>query len=153
MMRNLSQKFNREKKLDELEALNDLKGDETEAAEESEEWTASVDRGALVYINNAAYQVLCAIEYSMRRRMHMGKTREMNELFRQSLSAEVKEDDDVQFHWVMLSCGMEEEVSESLLENIITIRGFSFASSVLERYKKENKKGTQKAKTLRQSIK
>lgn len=87
----------------------------------------------------------------------MGKTREMNELFRQSLSAEVKEDDDVQFHWVMVSCGMEEEVSESLLENIIylyiTIRGFSFASSVLERYKKENKKGTQKAKTLRQSIK
>ena len=37
MVRNLSQKFTREKE-DELEALKDLRGDEMEEAEESEEW-------------------------------------------------------------------------------------------------------------------
>ena len=59
----------------------------------------------------------------------------------------------------MLSSSKEEEVSHNniILDNMIylyiTVRGFSFASSVLERYKREAKKGTQKAKTLRQSTK
>ena len=157
MVRNLTQKFVREKKKDELEALKDLRGDETEEAEESEEWTASIDRGALVYISNVAHQFLCAIEYCMRRHMQVDKSREMSDTFRQDLSTRVLEDDDVRFHWVIVSCGMEDDISESLLESIIylyiTIRGFSFASAILERYKREIKKGTQKAKTLRQSIK
>lgn len=156
-MRTLSQKFKRNKKKDELQALKELYGDDTEVAEESEEWTASVDRGALVYVNNTAYQFLSAVEYCLRRHMHVDKTRDMSNTFRQELSSKIKEDDDVQFHWVMLACRMEEEVSENILDSIvylyITVRGFSFASSVLERYKKETKKGTQKAKTLRQSTK
>ena len=145
MVRNLSQKFTREKKEDELEALKDLRGDEMEEAEESEEWTASIDRGALVYISNAAHQFLCAVEYCMRRHMQVDKTREMSDTFRKDLSTRILEDDDVQFHWVIVSCGMEEDVSESLLESIIYL--------YIERYKREIKKGTQKAKTLRQSIK
>ena len=157
MMRTLSQKFKRNKKKDELQALKELYGDDTEVAEESEEWTASVDRGALVYVNNTAYQFLSAVEYCLRRHMHVDKTRDMSNTFRQELSSKIKEDDDVQFHWLMLACRMEEEVSENILDSIvylyITVRGFSFASSVLERYKKETKKGTQKAKTLRQSTK
>ena len=157
MTTTLSHKFKREKKKYELEALKELSGDETEVAEESEEWTASVDRGGLAYINNTAHQFLCAVEYSMRRHMHTDNMREMNDTFRQELSTEIKEDDDVQFHWIMLSSSMEEEVSHNVLDSIIylyiTVRGFSFASSVLERYKREAKKGTQKAKTLRQSTK
>lgn len=157
MVRNLSQKFTREKKEDELEALKDLRGDETKEAEESEEWTASIDRGALVYISNAAHQFLCAVEYCMRQHMQVNKTRDMSDTFRQDMSTRILDDDDVRFHWVIVSCGMEDDISERLLESIIylyiTIRGFSFASAILERYKSETKKGTQKAKTLRQSIK
>ena len=66
MMTTLPHKFKREKKKYELETLKELSGDETEVAEESEEWTASVDRGGLAYINNTAHQFLCAVEYSMR---------------------------------------------------------------------------------------
>ena len=106
---------------------------------------------------NNAFQFLSAVEYCLRSHMHIDKTRDMDDTFRQQLSAEIKEDNDVQFQWVMLSCGMEEEVSDNVLDGIIylyvTVRGFSFASSILERYKKEERKGTQKAKTLRQSIK
>ena len=84
--------------------------------------------------------------------MHTDNMREMNNTFRQELSTEIKKDDDVQFHWIMLSSSMEEEVSHNVLDSIIylyiTVRGFSFASSVLERYKREAKKGTQKAKHL-----
>ena len=90
--------------------------------------------------------------------MHTDKTRDMDNTFREQVSTEIiKEDDDVQFQWVMVPCGMEEEVSNNILESIIdlyvTVRGFSFASSILERYKKAEKKATQKAKTLRQSTK
>ena len=89
--------------------------------------------------------------------MYMDNMREMNNTFRQELSTEIKEDDDVQFHWIMLSSSMEEEVSHNILDSMIylyiTVRGFSFVSSVLERYKREAKKGTQKVKTLRQSTK
>jgi hypothetical protein len=45
MVTTLSHKFKREKtKKCELEALQELRGDETELAEESEEWSTSVDR-------------------------------------------------------------------------------------------------------------
>ena len=90
-------------------------------AEESEEWTASVDRGGLAYINNTAHQFLCAVEYSMRRHMHTDNMREMNDTFRQELSTEIKEDDDVQFHWIMLSSSMEEGVSHNVLDSIISL--------------------------------
>ena len=35
-----------------------------------------------LYINNTAHQFLCAMEYSMRRHMHMDNMREMNDTFR-----------------------------------------------------------------------
>ena len=44
MMTTLSHKFKRENKQYESEALKELRGDETEVAEESEEWTASQRR-------------------------------------------------------------------------------------------------------------
>ena len=90
-------------------------------AEESEEWTASVDRGGLVCINNNAFQFLSAIGYRLRSHTHIDKTRDMDDTFREQVSTEIKEDDDVQFQWVMLSCGMEEEVSNNVLESIIDL--------------------------------
>ena len=38
------------------------------------------------------------------------KTRDLDDTFREQVLTEIKEDDDVQFQWVMLSCGMGEEV-------------------------------------------
>ena len=40
------------------EAIDTLKGDENEEPDKSEEWTGSVDRGGLVYVNNATHQFL-----------------------------------------------------------------------------------------------
>ena len=80
----------------------------------------------------------------------------MDDTFRQQVLTEIKEDDDVQFQWIMLPCGMD-EVSDNVLDCIIylyiTLRGFSFTSSILEIREEKKKKGTQKAKTLRLSTK
>lgn len=51
---------------------------------------------------------------------------------------------------------MSQESSEKLLQLLIkkwiTIRGFLFAMSTMEMYKKDTKKGTQKAKALRREV-
>ena len=52
----------------------------------------------------------------------------------------------VQLNWTQASSEMHEE--SVILEQIVTIRGFSFPKSILEKYKRETKKGTQKAKPL-----
>ena len=84
--------------------------------------------------------------------MQVDKTREMSDTFRKDLSTRIVEDDDVQFHWVIVSCGMEEDISESLLESIIylyiTIRGFSFASAILERYERNKERNPEGKNTL-----
>ena len=79
----------------------------------------------------------------------------MDNTFRSKLTKMVTEDDDVQFSWTIAASSMEEDIVDRAFEVIlnlyITIRGFSFAASILEMYKQETKKGTQKKKTLRQS--
>ena len=60
----------------------------------------------------------------------------------------VTDDDDVQFSWTIVEASMEDDTVDQAFEMIvnvyITIRGFSFAASILEMYKQGMKKGTQK---------
>ena len=80
----------------------------------------------------------------------------MNETFWEKVATETQNDNDVQFYWCLLSSNMDQKCSEKLLELLInkyiTVRGFSFAKSAMERYKGDTKKGTQKAKALRRTV-
>ncbi len=51
--------------------------------------------------------------------MHMDNMQEINNTFRQDWSTELKEDDDVQFHWILLSSRMEEEVSHYIIDSTV----------------------------------
>ena len=138
------------------EAIDTLKGDENEEPDKSEEWTGSVDRGGLVYVNTATHQFLSALEYSLRKHLTISNAHNMDNNFRAALVENISHDDDVTFHWIIASANVEEDVVNSLFDRIVklyvTIRGFSFASSIMEMYKNEGKKGTQKKKTLRQTL-
>lgn len=157
ILRSLSTKAEKEKDSLLAEAIQDLKGDDNELPSESEEWTGSVDRGGLTYISDATHQFLSAVEYSLRRYLSTSTAHLMNDEFRSTLTKNVVDDDDVSFHWSIASASVEDDVVERLLEGVvklyITVRGFSFAGSVLEMYKKEGKTATQKKKTLRQLTK
>ena len=64
---------------------------------------------------------------------------------------------DVQFYWFLLSSDIDQEkANKELLLMIvdlwITIRGFSFAKSVLEQYKQLHALKISKAKALRKTI-
>ncbi len=64
--------------------------------------------------------------------------------------------EDVRFQWSMFCGSAENDDEKALLEMIVnlyvTIRGFSFASSCIERFKKENEKLLQKGKGIRKEV-
>ena len=108
MVNTLSHKFKRENMKYEVEALQEMRGEET-----SGRGIRGVDSKC------GQRKCLCTMEYSMRQHMHMDNMWEMNDTFRQDLSTEIKEDDDVQFHWIILSSSKEEAVSQNILDSTI----------------------------------
>lgn len=69
----------------------------------------------------------------------------------------VLEDDDVQFHWTLISQDIEsDDEAQELLHEIIhlwiNIRGFSIASVWIETYKQATKQTTQKSTGLRKHL-
>lgn len=143
---------------DVIVALNDLVDDKCdEEAEESEEWLGMIDRGGLIYINNATFQFLKSIEYTLRMdTMNIEKAHTMDDACRSKMRKAVESDDDVQFNWMLVAVDMDDEIEEKVFDLIvdkwITIRGFSFANSMLEMYKRQAKQGTQKSKRLRHDV-
>ena len=80
----------------------------------------------------------------------------MTEGVRKDLRDTIIADEDVAFHWCMLTAGVEEAKGVVLLGMItdlyITIRGFSFSKSLMEMYKQDVKKCTRKYRSLRQKL-
>ena len=72
---------------------------------------------------------------------------------------ELSTNEDVLFYWLIVGEDFEEDderVHTELLRRIkelfVIIRGFSYTSGWLEKYKQRNKKGMQKSKSLRKRI-
>ena len=117
-------------------------------------WTNAIDRGGLVKITPEAYQIFLAIECCVRHYLTIKEASKMADSYKSYLTNMLVNDDDVLFHWCI--AGFEKDENARCLQHIvnkwITIRGFSFASSLMEMYKQENKKGTGKSKSLRTKL-
>lgn len=140
--------------------LQDLKelcneDDDMEPAE-SEEWLCSIDRGGLIRVTEDMYQALLAIECITKTFYQKSLAHKMDDSYKEKVIDGVIDASEVQLKWTLASSSMQEENRELILEQIVTqwvtIRGFSFTKSILEKYKKETKKGTQKAKPLRATL-
>ena len=68
-------------------------------------------------------------------------THMMNNKFRDAVTQDTIKDDDMLFYWCISSASMSQDCADKLLKNIvnkwITIRGFSFAKTMLKIYNKE----------------
>ena len=131
-----------------LDVLDD--GDEEHA--DSEDWIELIDRGGLTRINEIAFQVFLAMEIELRK--HLNSQCVPN--FKTDITKKVLENEDVAFYWSILSTDWEEHDSQALLELVvnmfITIRGFSYASAWVEKYKTASAKSLQKSKGLRKTL-
>ena len=116
---------------------------------ESIKWTQLLDRGGLIHISDVCY-------YNMELGFRQNFTITSTETLKTTIPDKVLQNEDLQFYWSLVSVNWSDEVSTALLHMIvnqwITVRGFSSASAFIEMYKKTNKKTFQKSKGLRKSL-
>ena len=117
----------------------------------SNEWIKLIDRGGLVHVTEECHQLFVSIELITRHHIHVANVQSMDEQFREHLFNMITVDDDVLFNWMMTGAE-DEEVFNEMVKLWITIRGHSFAKSVMEKYKKKSKKITSKSKGLRTTL-
>ena len=133
-----------------------LEEDGESSASASTHWIDAIDRGGLWHVKEGTYMLFSAMEEEIRCHFHASKVQEMTEGCKGAITHSVLANDDVLFHWCLLSYETDDEDATELLHMLvdlwITIQGFSFASSWLELYKREKKKGIQRSKPLRKDI-
>jgi threonine/homoserine/homoserine lactone efflux protein len=82
---------------------------------------------------------------------------ESADVFKEEVVTKIANNDEVQWHWTLISqCIDSEADAVELLHQIVllwvTIRGFSLAATWLEVYKKEAKKTTKQTTSLRREL-
>ena len=141
-------------KNDMLMCLVDMGGDEMDDGG-TEDWVNAIDRGGLWHVNDQTYNVFVAIEEVVRTYLHPAAATKVNDS-KKIIIDSILGDEDVQFQWCMITTALEEAVSQELLLEIstlfVTVRGFAFASSCVETYKKLSKKTLQKGKGIRKQL-
>ena len=135
-----------------LLCLLDLLDDGDEVHSDTEEWLDLIDRGGLTRVNDVAFQAFLAMELELRKHLHLCPTPN----FKTHVLTKIVESDDLAFHWSVLAGDWEEGDSQALqklvVDLFVTIRGFSYASAWMEKFKTDSAKTLQKSKGLRKSL-
>ena len=126
------------------------------ASSTSQDWLKTIDRGGLTEITNEAFQCFYSMEIVVRKHFRVGNTRDMNTGFIDQVTTDILTDDDLLFNWCLAVGLNDDDIADICLKEIvkkwITIRGYSFANSMMEMYKQYSKKGTDKSKPLRSKL-
>ena len=132
--------------------LLDLMDDGDEEGRTAEEWLNLIDRGSLKHINKSTFQVMVAMELELQKHLHSQKPPN----FVHKITEHILNNGDVQFHRSIVACDWEEEETEALLQQVVkmwvTMRGFSYASAWVEKFKTASAKSLQKSKGLRRKL-
>ena len=119
-------------------------------------WIRTIDRGGLFRVNDKVYLFFHEIE-RMVRKFVVKLVNQSTQQEKQEIVDEIVSDDDIQFHWSVISVDLDHHVGEQLLQEIVqlwlTIRGFSTAGAFVEQYKQITKKSTKKSTSLRKGLK
>lgn len=132
--------------------------EDTDFLEYTKKWMSIVNRGGLFPLNNMSYQFFIEIEKQVKTILprHVIKSGSID-VFKQEVIKKVADNEDVQWHWTLISqCIDSEEDAVELLHEIVflwvTLRGFSLAATWMEMFKK-SAKTTKKKISLRRDLK
>ena len=122
----------------------------------SEDWTLAVDRGGLRHIDDMTFMLFVSMELELRRHLHDDNVSDSSGVKERALEC-VMSNAEVQLYWSTISANWEEEEAsgellKSIVEHWVTIRGFSFTSAFMEKYKLTHMKTLQKSKGLRKTL-
>lgn len=133
--------------------IMDLSGDEADEDNGTEKWVNAIDRGGLWHVNDDTYTIFCIAEEECRRHFRIDEASSLHAGAREILYEKIMSNEDLMFHWSILSSRVDNEVVLGMLITLyITIRGFSFVRSCLELYKQAHHKRLQKSKALRREV-
>ncbi len=116
--------------------------------EYTKEWIGLVNRGGLFPLNNTTFLLFVNIEKQVTSVLipHLSRNcGSTNEHFQKEVIERVLNNDEVQWHWLLLCQDIDNEKdARELLKDIIilwvTIRGFSICALWMEQYKQQTKK-------------
>ena len=129
---------------------------DADALNTDEEWTLQVDRGGLLYVKNTTNLLFVAIEEDIRKNLRLLKSGSCQ---KSTIIKSVIASEEVQFYWLIAQADFDvgdDDTYDILLQKIVelylTVRGFSYASNLVEKYKQITSKGTKKSKALRREL-
>lgn len=136
--------------------LFEFRGNGVGNQDTSEDWLDTIDRGGLWHVVDDVFFLFCFIEEEIREELAAITAATWKDEHKRALLDNLKKSEDILFHWTTLTCELDTESAEKLLDMIlelyVTIRGFAFANSCMELYKQSKKKTVQKSKALRRNV-
>ena len=119
-----------------------------------EEWTDLLNCGGLWHVQENTHSFFLCLEEELRRLLpSLLKETDKKEKFIETLST----NEDVLFYWLIVGADFEEddqrvhnELLRKRIELFLTVRGFSYASALLEKYEQ---KQTKEIKNLNRFVK
>ena len=128
-------------------------GDDQSYYAYTKEWTSKANRGGLFEVNDTCFLFFRSVELQTQLCLPQLLSQQST---KDAIMKSIKEDNDVQFHWCMLSVDIDVEYTQKLLHELINkwvhMRGFAMASSWLEEYKLVSGKTVKKSKPLRKRL-
>ena len=117
-------------------------------------WIEKVNRGGLFLVSDCVYELFHAMEQVLRQ--FLSRIPEKSHLDKEKAISAMIEDNEIQFYFSVLSCDIDTETSQRVLEDMIrlwiTTRGNSYASTIVEQYK-AIKGALKRKKALRKDLK
>lgn len=115
----------------------------------------NIDRGGLGHVSDNTFMLFFIMETELRKHLQLCNVSDSVNMRKLAVD-NIANNEEVVFFWSLLSSDWQEEEAAELLgmviEHWVTIRGFSFASAFMEKYKQEKQKTTQKSKGIRKTL-
>ena len=136
--------------------IMELSGDEEDELRGTEDWINSIDRGGLWHVSDSTYGMFHAMEVEVRRHFAEDRASKLTEGSRNTIVKAIMADEDVLFEWCTLAADAEDVYANDLLQRIVelyvTVRGYAYATSCVETYKRLQKQTLQKGKGIRKEL-
>ena len=136
--------------------MSETNGVEVNSEDHTESWTNILDRGGLYHVSDATHHFFYQIEVQLRKFFNL-KTAVLKCYSKATIVNQISRNAEVVHQWQDLTEDHEDlvivdELYKTFINEFVTIRGFAFATSIVETYKEISAKNLQKTKGLRKTL-
>lgn len=119
---------------------------------QSEDWTYIIDRGGLIHVSDTTYMLFVAMEVEIRKNLSQLS---LLTNFKEMAITNILGSREFLQCWSDISINWGDEsddLKEMIVNQYVTVRGFSAAGAFIEKYKQNKQKTVQKKRALRKTL-